>query len=186
MELTLNYLHVFFRALHDPEYSYLFFEPMLLYGVAFGLLVFLFGIFIKEQKTKMFGLICIIGACLMIAPYLGQRKAAEERIISVFGLSQPDRAYGFSYNNEDRSKKQWLFWVTAGLATMTILFAQGDSPGRVWLVAGTIAFCALTILYSSLAHYEESKVYHPNLRQELGPPAQVPASLGKPPVPSGG
>lgn len=180
MELTLNYLRIFFRALHDPEYGYLFFEPVLLYGVAFGLVAFLFGLSIKEPKTQMFGLVCIVGACLTVAPYLSQRKASEERIIQAFGLSQPDRAYGFSYNNEDRSKKQWLFYVTAALATLTILFGQGEGRTRVGLNAAITTFCLLTMIYASLAHYEESKVYHPNLRREFGPPLQSPASLAQP------
>lgn len=181
MELTLHYLRVFFRALQEPDYSYLYFEPLLLYGVGFGLIAFVFGLSIREPKTQMFGLICIVGACLFVAPYLSQRKASEDRIIRVFGLSQPDRAYGFSYNNEDRTKKQWVFWVTAATATLTILMGQGDFRSRFLLSLATVAFCLLTMLYASLAHYEESKVYHPNLRRELGPPSHAPSSLPQPP-----
>lgn len=172
------------KALKEPEYSYLFFEPLLLYGIAFGLIAFLFGLCVREPKTQIFGLICIVAACLSVAPYLSQRKAAEDRIIHVFRLSQPDRAYGFSYNNEDREKKQWIYWVTAGLATLTILLGQGDSKSRLPLNCSTTAFCLLTIFYASLAHYEESKVYHPNLRQELTP-SNTPPPLSLPSPPPG-
>lgn len=180
MEFTLSYLRVFFQALHDPEYTFLFLEPMLLYGVAFGLLAFWFGLSIREPKTQMFGLICITGACLTVAPYLNQRKQAEERIVQVFSLSHPDRAYGFSYNNEDRTEKQWLYYATACMATLSMLFGQGESRGKFVLAAFTTLFCGLTILYGSLAHYEESKVYHPNLRRDLHPAQESPASLAQP------
>lgn len=181
MELTLKYLQVFLQALQDPEYSFLFFEPILLYGVAFGLITFIFGLSIKEQKTQMFGLICIAGACLTVAPYLNQRKTCEDRIIQVFTTNQPDRAYGFTYNNEDRIRKQWLFWLTAGTATLTLLFNQTESRTRVGLTLGTVVFSLLTIVYASLAHYEESKVYHPNLRREMGPSSKSPPSFSQAP-----
>ena len=180
LQLVMSYLRVFFRALQEPDYGYLFFEPLLLYGVAFGLIAFLFGLILKDSKTQILGLVFIVGSCLSVAPYLSQRKTSEERIVQIFSLSQPDRAYGFSYNNEDRIKKQWYFWTTAALATLTLVFGQGESRPRRLLNAATILFCILTITYASLAHYEDSKVYHPNLRRELSPPPAPPSSLAPP------
>jgi hypothetical protein len=180
IQITMNYLRIFCRALQEPDYGYLFFEPLLLYGVAFGLIALLFGLAVKDSKTQMFGLLFIIASCLTITPYLSQRKASEDRIINIFSLSQPDRAYGFSFNNEDRIKKQWYFWATASIATLTILLGQGDSRTRRPLIAATVGFSILTITYASLAHYEDSKVYHPNLRRELGPSTPPAASLAPP------
>jgi len=174
MELTLDYFRLFLDALRDPEYAFLFLEPLLIYGVAFGLLAFLFGVLTREPKTQLFGLVCIVGSCLAVAPYLNHRQASEDRIVSVYRLSQPDRAYGFTYNNEDRARKQWFYFITAAFATLTILFGQSETRSRVFLSLATCVFCVVTILYGCFAHFEESKVYHPNLRQELRPPEEPP------------
>ncbi|MEM0968942.1 MAG: hypothetical protein AAF191_02300 [Verrucomicrobiota bacterium] len=177
MELSVQYLQQFLRALGDSEYLYLFLEPILTVGLLSALLTYLFGILIQEPKTQVLGLMGIIAASLSIAPYLSQRNAASDRIENVYSMSQPDRTYGFRYMTEQRSQKRTLYYLTTLCATLTILFGQSENRMRVTLGVVTTLLTLTTVSVGFLAHYEESKVYHPHLRSELRRPdlSPVPA-----------
>ena len=173
MEVKFGNIEQFFTALENPEYAYLYLEPVLIWGLGFGLLAFLFATIVREPKTQSFGLIILAVSCMLVGPYCNKRKIAEKRIVSVYQIDQPTRASGFSAETNDRRNMQWLYYLTAALAVATLLMGAAKSKLGFTLAGVTVIVGASAILYSSIAHYQEAQLNHPNLRQASpSPPPQ--------------
>ena len=145
METLSGNIERFFTALETPEYAYLFLEPILIWGVGFGLISFIFASLVREPKTQSFGLIVLIVSCMMVGPYCNKRKVAEKRIVPVYQVDQPSRASTFTAQTSERRKMQWLYYLTAILATATILLGIGKSKLGGVLMAATIVFGVITL-----------------------------------------
>jgi len=166
MAPTLASIGQFFGALGNPEYLYLWLEPVLTWGVAFGLMTYIFALITGEKKTQVFGLVIIIASALTIAPYLYQRAAAEQRIVNVYEQNEPQRASGYMGTREERKSKAWIYYLAVFSATMGILVGGENNRMGVTFMISTIIICMLAILVGNSMHYEESRVYHPNLRRD--------------------
>tara|TARA_R110002096_G_scaffold200639_9_gene384697 strand:+ start:10381 stop:10914 length:534 start_codon:yes stop_codon:yes gene_type:complete len=169
MNQSEQLLREFFTALGSPEYGYLMLEPMFIYGIGLGLIIFLFALIVKEPKSQMLGLILIAGCAMMIGPYLNRRGAAEARIVQVYQIDQPDRAEGFIAKTKNRRNAKWLYYLTAAVAIGALLVGGKNKVGTGLTIA-TILLAVGTIFFSSVFHYNEAKLYHPNLR---APPASM-------------
>jgi len=163
----------FWRALGNPEYRFLFLEPVLIYGTGFGLVTYLFALLVREQKSQMFALLILIGSVMCVSPYLNQREDAQARIVGTYEIDQPSRAVGFAEHTKEIRAMRWLYFWTAFWGIMALLFNVGK--GRLgWVFCGIAVVSSLiTIGYSCKFHYAESRLYHPNLRQSEIPPGPV-------------
>ncbi len=153
----------FLRALGNREYLFLWLEPLLTWGVLFGLLAFLFGQIIDEKRTQAFGLVVIIGSSLAITPYLHQRSAAQDRIVSIFEKSEPQRASGFVGTTEKRRRTAAMYYLTALCATLILLIGGEKNRLSVTLLVFMSVFCIVVLVIGNLLHFEDSRVFHPNL-----------------------
>ena len=104
MEIKFGSISQFFDALKDPEYGFLFLEPVLIWGIALGLATFIFALIVREPKTQIFGLIIVVGSCMLIGPYSNKRHVAEKRIVNVYQHDNPYRAQGFATKSADRKE----------------------------------------------------------------------------------
>ncbi|MEM1297377.1 MAG: hypothetical protein AAGH89_18575 [Verrucomicrobiota bacterium] len=168
MNQSEQLLKEFFSALGTPEYGFLMLEPIFVYGIGLGLVIFLFALIVREQKSQMFGLILIAGCAMMIGPYLNRRGAAEKRIVQVYQIDQPDRAEGFVEKTKNRRSAKWLYYLTAAVAIGALLVGGKNKVGTGLTIA-TILLALGTVFFSSVIHYNEAKLYHPNLRAPPGP-----------------
>ncbi len=155
----------FCQALQDPEYAHLFLEPLLVFGTFFGVLTFLFALVVQEQKTQIFGLIILIGSALLIGPYVHKRSLAEPRIVEIYRTHAPERAEGFAEVTQERRRHQWLYYLTAGLGTATLLVGVQKNRTGLSFSAATVCVAFITVIYGGLLHYRESQYTHPNLRR---------------------
>ena len=65
------------EKLKDPEYLHLLLEPLMVWGLGIGVIAFLFAFFFGERKMQMVALAVIIISCLVVVPYIKQRKLAD-------------------------------------------------------------------------------------------------------------
>ncbi len=154
----------FLGALGNPEYFYLWLEPVLTWGLLFGLITFTFGLIIDEKKTQLYGLTIIIASSLCISPYLYQRSVAESRIIKVYEMDEPQRLSGYLGTRTERKSKAWIYYLTALSATLTVLVGGEKNRLGITLHIITPIFCVLAIIVGNSMHYDESRIYHPHLR----------------------
>ena len=169
MNVTSKHIEELLQALGKSEYAYLYLEPMLLYGVGIGLLAYLFALLTGEKRMQSFSLVIVAISALMIGPYLGHRSAAQTRIVGIYQASHPERAEGFVNGTEIRRNQRWVYYATAGLAILTLLLGLGRSGAGFTCGGAVIVAGIFAVLVSSLAHYQESSVYHPNLKTEAKP-----------------
>ena len=68
---------------------------------------------------------------------------------------------------------RWLYFLTAASSIVTALVGAQRNLFGVWMAIITAILGIVVILYGSLAHYEESRIYHPNLRTQKPQPTSV-------------
>ena len=175
----------FLEAMKDPEYGFLFIEPLLIYGIGFGLLAFLFASLVQEQKTQVFGLVIIVASCMMVGPYVNKRLASQKRVTAVYQIDYPEKAGSFQETTKRWKGATWVYYVTAALGTLTLIVGLGKSRTGVVLAILTVAFGLSSAIYACLAHYRESLDKHPTLRahyaEKVDPPPPGPVLTNAPP-----
>ncbi len=70
------------EKLKDPEYLHLLLEPIMIWGLAIGVIAFLFAFFFGERKMQLVALAVIIASSLAVR-YLKQRAQADERVVKL-------------------------------------------------------------------------------------------------------
>ncbi len=156
-------------AFRDPEYLFLVLEPLLVWGIAFGLVGLVVTWFLKNEKLQVVSLIIMIASALAVVPYLQARGNAQERIESVYKVSDPSRAKGFHTNTLDRREHRWLYLALAGIAGAAVLVGPRRNRLGLGLAIGSVAFSLYAINYGLWMHYQDSLAYHPNLKQNEAP-----------------
>ncbi|MCB1231553.1 MAG: QueT transporter family protein [Verrucomicrobiae bacterium] len=156
-------------AFQDPEYLFLVLEPLMVWGVLFGLIGLVVTYFLKNEKLQVVSLIVIIVSALTVVPYLQARGSAQERIESVYKVSDPSRAKGFHTNTLDRREHRWLYLALAGIAGAAVLVGPRRNRLGFGLAVGSVAFSLYAINYGLWMQYQDSLAYHANLKQNEAP-----------------
>lgn len=158
----LSNLEIFFSRLRDSGYAYLLFEPLLLYGIFFGVIFYCIGHYMGQPKCRTAALI-VIGLCsLSIIPCLSLRHRAQARELE----KRPSDAKIIKEQYQRRVDSKWIYYalaITAGLA----LISGGKlaSFSNIAVIGGGI----LTIIFSAWMHMKEAEIYHPNIIQRAVP-----------------
>jgi hypothetical protein len=151
------------KALSDPEYLFLLIEPVFIYGIFLGVIVFTFGFFFRDKKAQTLGLIFIIVSSFCIWPYLQFRDKAEARISKVYAIEDPTIVKGFKKQSQLRRDTQWVYFALGGIAGVVLLI--GAQTNRMGFVLGlaTAGGGILVVVFSMSLHLKEAQVFHPNL-----------------------
>ena len=170
MKETLSHLEKLADAISDAEYRFLFLEPILLYGIAVGLIGFIATYFMKAEKMQIAALIVIAASSLAFVPYIKARTEAQPRIEKIYKVSEPSRAKGFVDNTWTWKQNKWIYFAAAGVAVATVLV--GARRNRLGLALGiaTISFGLLAMKNSAWMHYKDALAYHPNLKSNESAP----------------
>ncbi|MEO0416992.1 MAG: hypothetical protein AAF226_18795, partial [Verrucomicrobiota bacterium] len=150
-------------AFGDAEYRYLFLEPILLFGIALGLVLFVVSMVIGGGKMRITALAILALSGLTMSPYLSARIDAKPRIQKVYQIKSPARGEAFAANTSKWIQARWWYFALAIMAAVT--FLAGMSKGKLGLVASLvmIGLALMTIKNSAWLHYRDSLAYHPNL-----------------------
>lgn len=162
-------LEILSAAFDDPEYLFLVLEPLLVWGIAFGVVGLVVTYFLKNEKGQVASLIVIAVSALAVLPYLGARSSAETRIGKVYGISAPARAKEFQSNTSDRIEHRWIYLALAGVAGAAILVGPRRNRLGFGLAIGSVAFSIYAINFGLWMHYQDSLAYHPNLKRNEAP-----------------
>lgn len=179
MQVHFNSFETFFGAMKNAQYAFLYLEPVLVWGIAFGILLFLFASLVREQKCQVLGMGMIVAACMMVSPYVNQRLVAQKGIEQVYSVSEPSHAESMKEYTRERRNAKWIYFLTATLGIVSLLFGIGKSSIGRWTAGGAVAVGLITVFYGSLIHLEESRFYHPHLRSEPVPGPQPYATDGE-------
>ena len=157
------------EAAKDPEYRFLLIEPVLSYGIAFGLLLFVVAFIVKHSKLQAAGLSLTAASALCFMPYMGARRAALPRIEQIYRLDTSARGKLFMENTILWSASTWLYTALVILAVATFIVGSRRNQLGYGLSIGTALLGFLAIQNSLWLHYQDASAVHPNLRAHRAP-----------------
>lgn len=171
-------------AFGDPEYLHLFLEPIFIYGVGFGVLIYLLSLALKDPRLQTVALIVIAGCALVILPYQRSREAASERITQVYKIDQPSRVAGFTANTEEWDAKRWVYLMLAGLAFAAIFVGPQRNRLGFGLAISSVLIGSWVVVMSTWMHYQGALVDHPNLKTNRSPVRERVEASDRPSTPA--
>lgn len=158
----LSNLEILFSRLRDAQFTCLLLEPLLLYGLLFGVIFFAVGHYMGQPKCRLAALI-VIGICsLSIIPYNSLRQKAMSRELS----SRPSDAKLIKDQQQRRTSTAWVYYSLAIAAVLSLI--SGGKIARFSdyaIIFGGIA----VIVFSAWLHMKEAEIYHPNIIQRAVP-----------------
>jgi amino acid transporter len=152
----LSNLEILFSRLGDPGYAYLLFQPLLLYGIFFGVIFFCVGHYLAQPKCRAAALILIVLCSLAVMPALGLRHQAlpRERTSPHADVKRINEQYQRSVDTK------WIYFTLAIAATLSLL-----GGGKLAMFSNLIIIGGgvLVVLFSTWMHMKEAEIYHPDI-----------------------
>jgi hypothetical protein len=148
------------EKLKDPEYLHLLLEPIMIWGLAIGVIAFLFAYFFGERKMQLVALGVIIVSSLAVGPYLKQRAQADERVVKL----RADMKEQIEASQERRRDSRGAYLLVAALAGLTVLMgAHKGMPGMLAGI-GTVLAGTVVVIHGAWLNLKDAEIYHPNIR----------------------
>lgn len=158
----LSNLEKLFSRMHDAQFASLLIEPLLLYGLLFGVIFFAVGHYMGQSKCRAAALIVIAVCSISVNPYVSLRKKAMTRELS----SRPSDSMIIKEQQQRRLDTTWVYYSLAIVALLSLI-----SGGKIAqfsdyaIIGGGIAI----IFFSAWLHMKEAEIYHPNIIQRAIP-----------------
>lgn len=163
-------LEIFFSRLRDSGYAYLLLEPLLLYGVFFGVLFYCIGHYMGQQKCRTVALVVIGLCCVSIGPCLALRyKAMHPRELE----KRPSDAKLIKDQYQARQSTKWIYYA---LAVASLLALLGGGKVATFSNLAVVGGGIIVVIYSAWMHMKEAEIYHPNIIQRALPVKPAPPS----------
>lgn len=156
-------------AIGDPEYRFILMEPLIFYGILFGIIIFITSFLMRIVKFQTVALIVVALAALAHIPYTKARDQAQPRMEQVYKISSPSRVKMFKANTVEWKEGAWVYLILAVVAGATILVGGQRNRLGFALSAATVFFGLMGIKNSLWLHYQDSLAYHPNLKMHEAP-----------------
>ncbi len=156
-------------AFGDPEYRFLILEPMIIFGLIFGLLMFATAFFMKAAKLQTAALVIIGLSAMVHIPYTAARSAAQPRMEQVHKISSPSLVREFNNNSISWRQNGWKFFALGLVAAAAILVGTQRNRLGLGLAIVTVLFSMVGIKNALWLHYRDSIAFHPNLKIHQAP-----------------
>ena len=169
MTATFHQIEKLMNALGDPEYRFLLLEPLILFGIVFGLVTFVISFFLRAAKLQTAALVVIGLSAMLHIPYLTARNAAQPRMEQVYKIKSPSRVREFNANSVSWQKNGWKFFTLALVAAAAVLVGVQRNRLGITLAIVTVLLSLIGAKNALWLHYRDSVVSHPNLQFHQAP-----------------
>lgn len=156
----LTNLNILFNRLRDIEYSYLLLEQLPLFGLFFGLVFFVIGLYLAQDKCRIAALI-IIFISASSAIFAG---SVRQKAMGGIMRERPALVGDMRAQTKLRHDTMWVYYTIAGLAVLTLV--SGGKLGT-WLNIVLMVATFLAFIFSLWLHMKEAEVYHPNIKKSV-------------------
>lgn len=154
----MNELTALWNSLQDAEYLHLVLEPLPLFGLAFGLVLFGLSFVVRERKTRLLALALIVGCCASVRPYLNLREKCQPRILAM----QPAAYHPLiQEQSARRAGSSWFYYGIAAWCAAALVMMRKNTGLLVSLT--TIVVCLAGFLHALWLHKKECEVFHRNI-----------------------
>lgn len=154
----LSNLEILFSQLRDAQFASLLLEPLLLYGLLFGVIFYAVGHFMGQPKCRTSALIVIAICSLSVNLYTNLRQKAMLRELS----SRPSDAVLIKEQQQRRKSTAWVYYSLAIVAGISLL--GGGKIAHISnfaIMGGGI----IIIFFSAWLHMKDAEIYHRELIQ---------------------
>jgi hypothetical protein len=162
-----------FEAARDPEYRFLLIEPILSYGIGFGVVLFVVGFFLKHEKLQITGLVAAGLAALCFVPYMTARRETLPRIEQIYKLNSSDRGRLFAENTASWSSSTWIYTTMIIVVTATLIVGARRNQLGLGLSLVTLLIGLVAIQNSLWMHYLDASAAYPNLKSHRAPIEEI-------------
>lgn len=159
-------LSTFISRLSNAEFAGIMIEPLLLYGVMFGVIFFAIGHYMGQPKCRAAALVVVGACCLCIFPYLSLRKSA--RTLET-GAHNGTTTTQYDEQTKRVADVKWIYLALAIAAGLALL--GGGKLAQISNIA-IIAGGIFAVLVSGWLAMKNAEIYHPNTKLRV---AKVPA-----------
>jgi len=156
-------------AFGDPEYRFLLLESLILFGIIFGLVLFITTLFLRSAKLQTAALIVIGLSAMVHVPYLAARSAAQPRMEQVHKIKSPNRVEEFNQNSIIWRNNSWKYFLLAVVAGAAVLVGAQRNRLGLGLAVVTVLLSLAGIKNALWLNYRDSLAYHPNLKIHQAP-----------------
>lgn len=156
-------------AVGDAEYRYLLLEPLIFYGIFFGVVMLVVGYFVKAPKLQTAALVAVGLAAFAHVPYKDARLAAQPRMEKVYKISSPARVKGFNENTRQWVATSWKFKLLVLAALATVMIGVNRNRLGFGLAVATAVLGLVCAKNGIWLHYQDAVAYHPNLKVHEAP-----------------
>jgi hypothetical protein len=153
-------LTTLWQSIRDPEYLHLLLEPLPLYGLGLGLVVFVVAFVFGEKRSRLLGLGLICISCASVWPYTDLREKATPRIIATRPI---EYAGVIREQTERRLNWNWPYYAMTVLSFIALCTA--NHPRGRPILAAVVIGGMLLFWISIWMHKKECEVYHRNIIQ---------------------
>ena len=151
-------LQTLLSRLGNAEFAGLLVEPLLLYGIFFGVTFFAIGHYLGQPKCRVAALITIAACSLCILPYLSLRHHARH-------LETGGHTSATATQYDEQTKRvadvKWLYLALAIAAGLALL--GGGKLAQISNIA-IIAGGIFVVLVSAWLTMKNAEIYHPNTK----------------------
>lgn len=155
----LTNLNILFERLRDAEYAHLLLEQLPLFGFLFGLLFFVVGLYLHEDKCRLVALMVILLSCGSAVYGAELRQKAMPRTLQGCEITQVPF---IKEQTRLRQETLWVYYTVAGLAVLALV--SGGKLGT-WLNIALMAGVAAGFVFSLWLHMKEAEVFHRNIKK---------------------
>ncbi|QIF00772.1 hypothetical protein [Roseimicrobium sp. ORNL1] len=156
----LTNLTILFERLRDAEYAHLLLEQLPLFGFLFGLLFFVIGLYLHEDKCRLVALMVILLACGSAVYGAELRQKSMTRILQGCEITQVPF---IKEQTKVRQDTLWVYYTVAGLAVLALV--GGGGKLGTWLNLALMAGVASALVFSLWLHMKEAEVFHRNIKK---------------------
>ena len=145
--------------LTNPKFLAHLLEPVLLWGVLFGVLAWMISLWVvKSRPAQVCSLILLAISAFTIFPVMHYRAKAKP-------MSAPSAKLRDDQNDRRRDT-QWVYYTLGSLAALGI-FLTGEGKGKAGTIIGLslVAGGVATTFFSLWLHEKEVSIYHEDARR---------------------
>ncbi len=158
----LSNLEIFFSKLRDAQFASLLLQPLLLYGLLFGVIFFAVGHYMNQAKCRTAALIVIAVCSFTVNPYISLRQKAMTRELS----SRPSDAELIKEQQQRRRSSVWVYYALAIAAGLALL---GGGKVATFSNFAIIGGGIVIIFFSAWLQMKDAEIYHRELIQRAVP-----------------
>ncbi|MEM7383611.1 MAG: hypothetical protein AAF514_01585 [Verrucomicrobiota bacterium] len=173
LESFTNELKWMLSSITQDNYLYQMLEPLLTYGIGFGLLLWVIAWAGKEGKCATLGLLILIVSSVLIYPYQQQRRNAAPTPNYRAMWKDPANRAAWDEQTDRLSNAAVAFYILALSGLFSLIIRPGSGILGILLGIITFTFGVLCFFLGLWLSLHASLVHRPDIQKQ--------AQVGQPP-----